>query len=408
MLLAEVVDVDALEGMVAVGWVDVRRHPTLPLRMYTYSRQTGYEKRWNPVTSMCRGLVVDDEDKVVARPLPKFHNADVHERGDFDWAGPLPVGEPFEIYDKLDGSLAVVFFYGGHWHAATKGSFISDQAQWAQRWLDARNLWALDPNATYCAEIIYPGNRIVVNYGDEETLSFLAAFYVDGSEVDFTHGQYDWVKIGGTTVRRFSSSLPVADIMAALADSRDLDGHAALGVDLEGYVIRFASGLRVKAKLSHYKILHRAVTGTTPRDIWTHHGVDLLVSDPADLRHIKHVAMTLLAPIEEVRALARAATSAVATLLEQTPDEFDQWVRRHIVDIDAQLDAMGGVVEAEYAIRGDMIGDRKAFFLSIPADRLWLRNALMLRYDDRPILPALYREVQPPPGMSAFRIDEDA
>ena len=43
---------------------------------------------------------------------------------------------PFETMEKLDGSLIIIFHHNGRWRTATKGSFTSSQAQWAENFLE--------------------------------------------------------------------------------------------------------------------------------------------------------------------------------------------------------------------------------------------------------------------------------
>ncbi|MET9842806.1 hypothetical protein ABZZ01_34320, partial [Streptomyces virginiae] len=88
-----------------------------------------------------------------------------------DRTGPRPTPPPPEPH------------YAGRWRVASKGSFISAQAVWAQRRLDGADTAALHPGTTYLAEILYPQNRIVVDYGDRRDLVLLAAFGLDGTEV---------------------------------------------------------------------------------------------------------------------------------------------------------------------------------------------------------------------------------
>ncbi|WP_230422743.1 T4 RnlA family RNA ligase, partial [Catenulispora pinistramenti] len=155
-LLADVLDPEELAREIAAEKVARRTHPTLPLSIYSYSRACQYEQYWTPITTRTRGLIVDDSTgRVAAWCLPKFFNHGQH--GKFDYAPPLPE-EPFEVYDKVDGSLGIVFHHDGAWHAASKGSFISDQAAWAGRYLAKADTSALDPSVTYLAEIVYPEN----------------------------------------------------------------------------------------------------------------------------------------------------------------------------------------------------------------------------------------------------------
>src|SRR5690349_3870846 len=175
LTLHELLPRQELAAALDAGHVTRKTHPELPLSIYTYTRTAQYEQIWNRVTTRCRGLVADDATgAIVALPLPKFFNVGEHEAGR-PYAAPLP-DEPFEVYDKVDGSLAVVFHYAGRWRVASKGSFISTQATWGQRHLDARDTSALVPGVTYLAEVLYPQNRIVVDYGDRRDLVLLAAF----------------------------------------------------------------------------------------------------------------------------------------------------------------------------------------------------------------------------------------
>ncbi len=129
LTLHELLPQQELTAAIEAGHVTRKAHPELPLSIYTYTRTCQYERVWNVVTTRCRGLVVDDgTGEIVALPLPKFFNVGEHEAGQ-PYAPVLP-DEPFEVYDKVDGSLAVVFHYADRWRVASKGSFISTQATW--------------------------------------------------------------------------------------------------------------------------------------------------------------------------------------------------------------------------------------------------------------------------------------
>lgn len=110
-----------LTAAVRDGHVSERRHPDRPdLALYCYTNRCVYENAWTPVIEAARGLVIDHGTRcVVATPFPKFFN-----HGERTAAMP---DEPFEVFDKLDGSLGVVFFddVASTWRVATKGSFTS-------------------------------------------------------------------------------------------------------------------------------------------------------------------------------------------------------------------------------------------------------------------------------------------
>jgi RNA ligase len=244
---------DALQTEIAAGNVYERIGPN-GLRLYCYTNRCVYERAWNATNQLARGLILDVQNQqVVATPFPKFFNLGEHAA-----AGRVIPDEEFEVFEKLDGSLIILFCHQGLWRAATKGSFVSDQAAWAISWVSRHNVmnW-LTPGVTYLYETIYPANRIVVPY-DYEGLSLLAAYDADGKE-------WDW-----EIIREHAF---LADLRCArrqhFASMSDLILHAKrLPADEEGFVIRFASGLRLKIKGDEYCRLHRLISGITPLAIW--------------------------------------------------------------------------------------------------------------------------------------------
>lgn len=107
LTLADLIDPGLLAAEIGEGWITRKTHPTLPLSIYTYSRVCQYSRHWTPATLRCRGLIADDTTgAIVARPFDKFFNTAEHDLG-YDYAPPLP-DEPFEIYDKEDGSLGIL------------------------------------------------------------------------------------------------------------------------------------------------------------------------------------------------------------------------------------------------------------------------------------------------------------
>ncbi|MEU4732643.1 RNA ligase, partial [Streptomyces sp. NPDC023588] len=350
LTLHDLVPAQALADSIDAGYVTRKSHPELPLSIYTYTRTAQYERVWNEVTTRCRGLVADDSTgAIVALPLPKFFNVGEHTSGQ-PYAPALP-DEPFEVYDKVDGSLAVVFHYAGRWRVASKGSFTSVQATWAQRRLDGRDTAGLRPGTTYLAEILYPQNRIVVDYGDRRDLVLLAAFGVDGTEVPLAEAAAHWDGIG--SVVTVWPAMPI-DELIALTESNTLPGGAATtGTQAEGFVLRFASGVRAKAKLSEYVRLHKVLTGVTERDVWRAHGIQRFAGMP-----VKQLAQGLNCTPADVEA---AGGKPLDALLEQVPDEFDLWVREVIARLEDEAERHERAIDEAYAGLAHLAGDRGAF-----------------------------------------------
>jgi RNA ligase len=364
-----------LAAAIDAGHVSRRTHPELPLSIYTYTRAAQYENLWNPVTMTCRGLIVnDDTGAIVALPFPKIFVTGMHGQG-HEFAPSLP-SEPFEIFEKADGSLAIVFHYQGKWRAASKGSFISEQAQWAQRWIDTHDTSTLNPALTYLAEAIYPANRIVVDYGDREALVLLAAYRpADGAEEPLADVAKHWAPIG-PAARSWGLNSDITELEKLAAADTTMDGDRVGGTTEEGYVIRFASGLRAKVKLSAYLTLHRLYTGTNERTVW-----DVLASgqDPA-------------------------------VLFDQVPDEFAGWVR---AVADRLRAAHGRLIAAAVDDYNRIVVelpegfDRKTFALA--AAKSDYRSALFLIHDgrDKAVGDWAWKQIKPR-GDQPFKNDEES
>ncbi|MFI8966052.1 T4 RnlA family RNA ligase [Streptomyces sp. NPDC053493] len=390
---------EELAAAVEAGHVTRKAHPELPLSIYTYTRVCQYEGVWNQVTTRCRGLVADDvTGRIVALPLPKFFNVSEHEAGR-PYAPALP-DEPFEVYEKVDGSLGVVFHYDGRWRVASKGSFVSTQATWAQRRLDAADTSALVPGVTYLAEIVYPQNRIVVDYGDRRDLVLLAAFGPDGTETPLAEAADAWRAVGSVVTVHPPMAL---DELLKLTETNTLpDGAAATGTDAEGFVLRFASGVRAKAKIAEYVRLHKVLTGVTERDIWRGHGIQRFAGTSA-----KILAQGLGLSMAELGGIRSDGGRPLDALLEQVPDEFDTWVRSVVARLEDEFATRRRAVEEAYASLAHLADDRGAFARAVKAlPDPQLRSALFLRLDGRPVDLLVWRSLRPE-ATDPFATDEE-
>ena len=105
--------------------VQIKKHPNLPLNLLKYTPITQMKKKLNKNMLCARGLVVNGDGKIIARPLPKFFI-------DYEVKAALP-SHTFEVYTKLDGSLIIMFIYVGKPFFCTRGSFTSEQAVQAEK-----------------------------------------------------------------------------------------------------------------------------------------------------------------------------------------------------------------------------------------------------------------------------------
>ena len=389
-----------LAAAIEAGHISRKAHPTLPLSILTYTRTAQYDGAWTPVTIRCRGLVVDDKtSEIVAWPFPKFFNVGEHDDGR-PYAPPLP-DEPFDVYDKVDGSLGIVFHYEGRWRAVSKGSFISEQAVWAQAWLDDHDTRLLIPGVTYLAEILYPENRIVVDYGGRRDLVLLGAFDALGREIRVAYAAEDWAPVG--SVVRSWPAMPLPALLKAIEGSVRLDGERSSGMDAEGYVIRYASGVRAKAKISEYVRLHKILTGITERDIWRYAGMQRLVGhDP------KRTAQALGVSAAEITALATAETGPLDAMLQQVPDEFDAWVRSVVADLELRAEELTGAIRVTYDLVAFLANDRGEFARATQKATTdpTVRAAMFHLLDGKPTDLLVWRAIKPA-AADPFKNDEE-
>jgi len=175
------------------GYISKKKHPTFDLWIYNYTNKTQYDWHWDGVTNKCRGLILDDNGCLVAKGFDKFFTYDqIINMGN---EHTIPTDEHFDIYEKVDGSLGIMYFWDDVNYIATRGSFESDMAYEATKMIrDRYNHIVFYPEYTYMFEIIYPENRIVVDYGDVRKLVLLAVYDNNtGEEYDIYDEEFDYI-----------------------------------------------------------------------------------------------------------------------------------------------------------------------------------------------------------------------
>lgn len=227
--------------------------------LYCYTQKCVVDNHWNDTTLLARGLVVDHlENRIAAACMPKFFN--LFERG--VGIDDLPI-EPFTCYEKLDGSLIHVWWdkYDNRWRATSKGSFESDQAKWAQAFIDKYLPENIDTNITLVCEAIYPENKIVVDYKGISRLYILTAFY-NTNYREMHYNEYAWKYFSNNAYWGFVRDYNYNSIEDVCKDV------AAFDKNKEGFVIRYRNGLRIKIKGEEYLRIHKALSNFTPLAIY--------------------------------------------------------------------------------------------------------------------------------------------
>ena len=241
--------IETLEKYYEDGLLYKQTHPSLPLTIWNYTPKVQYENTWDEITLQCRGLVTDNEGNIVARAFKKFFNME---------EGKYTPTENFEVWDKMDGSLGIVFWYEGQWIVATRGSFTSSQSikgkEIFDRYVKKYGDDNLNIHLTYLVEILFPENRIVVDYGNDEKLVLLGITDQYG-ETHHSHFEYLWFH-KDLIVKKYDGINDYSILKDMIKDNE------------EGFVIKFSNGDRMKIKGKEYLRLHKIMTNVSTTGIW--------------------------------------------------------------------------------------------------------------------------------------------
>jgi RNA ligase len=272
----DVIPADMYAASFDAGHIRVRLHTNEPYLIHNYAESCVWEQGWNTATLTCRGLITHAvTGEIIARPFPKFFNVGQPEAAIFNANAPVVVTE------KVDGSLGILFpLTNGQWAISTRGSFHSEQAEWATQYYQRVHAdFTPNPGWTYLFEIIYPENRIVLMYDFEGLVLLGAVNIATGVSIVLSEASYGWT---GPIVQTHP--------FTSLAEVLTLPERK----DCEGFVVHDpVTDVRVKVKHETYMRLHKLMTNTTERHVWE----------------------------------VIAAGESPAIIFAEAPDEFHQWIR---------------------------------------------------------------------------------
>ena len=324
------------------------KHLEYDLWILNYSPKTQANRFWDLFTLTCRGLVIDVDGNIIARPMKKFFNyeeADPYE---------INMSQEYEIFNKMDGSMILVFWYElkKKWIVASRGSFISDQAMEAKKMLALKpNIYdKLDKHYTYIFEVIYNTNRIVVSYGNLYDLILLVVIETKtGKEISYDD-----------LVRNYNKHFMIVERFDIKVNNL-LDLKKLEEDNKEGFVVKFADGHRLKVKFDEYCRLHGIITNVSNITVWEH----LLYNYDFD------------------------------QLFERVPDEMFNWLKKTTRELYTEFNEIERLALKEfmkiYFING--ITERKAFALNVTNSEY--RSILFKLYDKKPYDEIIWKMIKP-------------
>jgi len=246
----------------------------------------------------------------------------------------------------VHNSLGILYRNNGH-RVATRGAFHSEQAEWATKFLNTHfDLKDLPNDLTLLFEIIYPENRVVVDYHGEEKLVLLAARNrLTGGYLPFFPDVYEMGQKYGFPLPKVFTFNNVSDIIRRTG---------SLSVDEEGFVVEFSDGQRFKIKGDRYLEMHRLIFGLSFKN-------------------------TLLAVMNDTVNYVRS----------QLPDEFLKDFNRWVNEIQTTIAETKRDVQAAFDAAPK--ATRKDFAIWVMENHKPLAPYLFAMFDGKDILPTIYK-----------------
>jgi predicted kinase len=212
------------------------KYEGLTIVSYTPATELGNLWKDYPTLRHFRGIIMDQEGSIVARPFQKTHKAGIE----------IPLEDleikPDQVFEKANGSLIVMYHHNGSWNTSTKFSFDNETwTQAADRMLANTDQEGLDPKKTYLFEIILPNDPHIVDYEGEESMILLNAIENETGKLDsWDHIQEKAAQLGVRTAEDMTESYPdmtIADIYRFAQEpgaTKNLEGLMAIYPGADG------------------------------------------------------------------------------------------------------------------------------------------------------------------------------
>ncbi|MBC8112590.1 MAG: 2'-5' RNA ligase, partial [Verrucomicrobia bacterium] len=234
----------SLEDLKNKFFIKINRHKKYPNLVQLKYDQIDSPMR-EKIVQECRGLILDADDnwKIVAFPFEKFFN--YHEF----YAKPI-AWDKAKVYEKLDGSIMVLYAYDGTWQVASASlpdasgeirntDFTIGDLFW-KTWHDKKYELPVDSDFTYIFELTSPYSQVVVPHLEENITLIGARNRKTGQEESPEKaGQpYNW---------KIVQSFPFQNLAQVLEAGREINP-----MKQEGFVICDEKFNRVKVKSLQY------------------------------------------------------------------------------------------------------------------------------------------------------------
>lgn len=335
--------------------IKAKRHSVYPnLVLFKYNQIASDFN--NPMVRECRGVILDENNgwAVVSRAFDKFGNHGEGYCPEIDWT-------TARVQEKIDGSLCVMYEYGGEWHVATSGTPDASGhlhggeecfADYFWRVFGDRELPPLGFGDCFVFEITGPLNRVVVPHA-EAKLTLLTVRNVKGFAAPTGEWTREHVEAFGDEWCDVVKEFPLQSIDDVLTTFDTLNP-----LHNEGYVIVDGNFNRIKVKHPGYVALHHAKDGMGPKAF-----LDIA-------RRGETSEVTLAFP-----EFANSVLSAHAAIIDFTFQIEDAY--ESVLDIETQKEFAGTVLvkhkkisSALFALRNGKVTSARDWVNALPIDKL--------------------------------------
>lgn len=210
-----------------------------------------------------RGLILNDNGEVVARPFTKFFN--LHEligRENLSLEVQNLSREddgPIEVTDKRDGSMVIAFYNNGL-KFASSGALESEHADMfhnASKRLRSKDTYGkieeLSKTYTILLEYTSPDNRVVLEYDEEKLI--LIGLIETKTGIDHTMKEIKEITYGfGVEYVEVLTMSNLAQVLEYIENTKDIEGVVVLFTD---------TMKRIKIKTEDYFTKHKISNGFT-------------------------------------------------------------------------------------------------------------------------------------------------
>lgn len=228
----------------------IEKHPSTDLYIVGYhNRKPGLPIVWDEINKQLRGLIIDKQGNIVARSFPKFFTFK-----DYLTTNRIILGSGdtvkipdcgYKIYEKVDGTMSILYWVDGKPFLASQRSFTSPNAVKATEILYSKYIHLfskLRKDVTYIFEAIYPNTKVMVNYDEREDLVLI------GQIENNTGLELPLEDIGFPVAKEYTTQY---------GHINDFEELAKLDIpNLEGFVITYENHIKIKIKFPWFSEAH--------------------------------------------------------------------------------------------------------------------------------------------------------